>query len=256
MFPYLTTPPLLNLKHLPPTYILPTRLAPEKLQELQDELRSCNCPLTDTANDASLFIADVNTRKRCELELRKKDIVISAGAGQASIGTTKRTIRVVKLAWLTTSLDKSRVEDLDAYTILCADVEVGRTKTHTPSPRAPPPAEAQQSPQDRKRQEILDRAKEDAAELPQLKRPRHGGTEYRRSEKQKGIDSIVSITKRPPLLRQTTSSFENQKPRLELPEWIQTKVSNSHYLLLSVLPPLTLPEYLLLLPLNPSRVAQ
>jgi hypothetical protein len=231
MFPSLAVPPALNLKKLPPTYLLPAHLTPERLQELQEKLRDCNCPLTDSASDACLFIADVNTRKRCELELRKKDIVISDSASQAPIGTMKRTIRVVKLAWLMTSLEKGKMQDLEAYTVLRADVTMGarRSKTLSSSPMLLPSPEVSQSSTEKKRKEIMDRAKADVLESPLPKRPRsqYGSTEEpRRSEKQAGVDSILAITKRPPLPQQSTSSFEGTKGKPELPEWIRTKVNS------------------------------
>jgi DNA polymerase IV len=220
MFPSRTVTPPLDLSHLPRTYLLPTHLAPEKLLELQDKLRACKCPLTDTASDASLFIADVNTEKRSELELRKKEIaVISNTEDSAIANATIWPIRVVKLEWFTKSLETGQAEKLEEYTVLSATVALARPKIHTASPKPATTVIPDSNTAARKRKEILERAQTDAAESPQPKRARYG-----RTEKQKGIDLILSITKKAPLLRRSTSSFEGKRSSNDLPDWVRTKV--------------------------------
>ncbi|KAA8897794.1 hypothetical protein FN846DRAFT_892941 [Sphaerosporella brunnea] len=212
-------PPPLNLGHLPPTFLFKARLTMEKRKELREKLRACRCRVADAATDASLFIGDINTPKRCEMELRRVGIIVSAAASQATIGTKKWTIQVVKLSWFTKSLEKGQIEPLEPYTLLIADVQLAsQTRMNTPasSPTAPPSELAQAT--EKKRKEILERAKADAEESPAPKRARYGGP--------KGVDSIVSITKKAPLIRQTTptpSPERDTEERPEPPEWVKTK---------------------------------
>jgi len=225
MFAYLASPPPLNLAHLPPTYVLPAHLSREKLAEIQDQLRTCKCPLIDVSTEASLFLADINTKKRCELELRRKDIIpVSLDAVGTIDGAVVHKVRVVKLEWFTESLEKKEVENIDDYVLLETTVAV---RKHRTAAVAVVPVQSSVTSTEKKRREIMDRAKADAVETPPPKYPRsnrHGGR-HLRTEEQKGIDAILNVTRVLPLLRQSTSSFEETGPaHSKLPDWVRTKV--------------------------------
>ena len=225
MFAYLAPPPPLNLAQLPPTYVLPAHLSREKLAEVQDQLRTCKCRLIDVSTEASLFLADTNTKKRCELELRRKDIVpVSLDAAGTIDGAVVRKVRVVKLEWFTKSLEKKEVENIDDYVLLETTVAVRKYRT---AALDVVPVQSSVTPTEKKRREIMDRAKADAVEIPPPKylRSNRQGGRHPRTEEQKGIDAILNHTKVPPLLRQSTSSFEETGPaHSKLPDWVRTKV--------------------------------
>jgi hypothetical protein len=227
MFASLAPPPPLDLTHLPPTYVLPAHLSREKLAEIQDQLRTCKCPLIDVSTEASLFLADVNTKRRCELELRRKDIIpVSLDAAETITidEAAVHKVRVVKLVWFTKSLEKKEVENIDDYVLLETTVAVRKYRT---AALAVVPVQSSVTSTEKKRREIMDRAKADAVETPPPKYPRSNrqGGRHPRTEEQKGIDAILNLTKVLPLLRQSTSSFEETGPaHSKLPDWVRTKV--------------------------------
>lgn len=222
---------------LPPTHLLPTNLTAAEAAQVRDQLRACNCPLVEApaAADrrARLFlIANVNTRKRCELELRRAGLaIISPSPPPPAPGETEETawtVRVVKLDWLTASLARGSAAALDEYTVL-------RGVAAPLPPRSPPSPNGDGDEGQRKRKAVMERARADARALeradgPAAKRRRRGRGGEPPAEAQ-DLDAIVAITKKPrpprPLLRRSTSSFEADKlsAAADMPEWVRTKVA-------------------------------
>lgn len=65
----------INLKHLPPLYVLPLHMDMEELHSLEDQLLACDAPLTYDVKEAQLFIGKVTQKRRAVLELRAKGVV-------------------------------------------------------------------------------------------------------------------------------------------------------------------------------------
>lgn len=224
---------------LPPTQLLPTNLTPAEAAQMRDQLRACNCPLVEARQARLFLVANVNTRRRCELELRRAGLAISPRPpasgeieGKAEEKTAEKTaetegwaVRVVKLDWLAASLAHGSAAALDEYTIL-------RGIAAPLSPRLPPP---QHDGNQRERKAVMERALADArarelAEGPVAKRRRRDEPPAETQD----LDAIVAISKkprrRPPLLRRSTSSFEADKlsAAADMPEWVRTKVALPH----------------------------
>lgn len=234
-----------DLAGLPPTQLLPTNLTPAEAAQLRDQLRACNCPLVEARQARLFLVANVNTRKRCELELRRAGLAISPSPppppppvpgeieGKTEEKIAERTaektaetegwaVRVVKLDWLTASLARGSAAALDEYTIL-------RGIAASLSPRSPPP---QHDGDKRERKAVMERALADARARELTERP--VAKRRRRDEppaETQDLDAIVAISKKPPrrrpLLRRSTSSFEADKlsAAVDMPEWVRTKVA-------------------------------
>ncbi|KAF2086426.1 Nucleotidyltransferase [Saccharata proteae CBS 121410] len=111
--------PALDLSSLPPVFVLPTHLAVEELQELEDRLGEYGAPMTFDATEAKLFIGKVGTKRRAEMELRsrklwteevKADPVASCDAGTKP-PRKKRKVGDVPAARRNEALDESTTED-------------------------------------------------------------------------------------------------------------------------------------------------
>lgn len=77
-----------DFSNLPPTFVLPAHLAPDKLHDVEDRLLVRGAPLTYDAREARVFVGRVERERRAVLELRSrgvwtKEIVVVAAAADA-----------------------------------------------------------------------------------------------------------------------------------------------------------------------------
>ncbi|KIX05916.1 uncharacterized protein Z518_03890 [Rhinocladiella mackenziei CBS 650.93] len=64
----------LNLKSVPPIFILPTHLQPQELHETEDSIFKAGGSLTYDPKEARIFIGRINQKKRAAFELRARGI--------------------------------------------------------------------------------------------------------------------------------------------------------------------------------------
>lgn len=264
----------LDLSHQPPTHLLPTHLSAAAHASQLSQLRASHCPLAATPAHATLFLTDATKPKRCELELRRAGLQICCDDDDNDNDDNDddrargQRVRVVNLKWLEESLEKGQPLPLDEYTVLTAYALATPTKakkrplgdTVDREAGGDVEAEAEAEALKRRREEILRRAWEDAAENeadPSPKRRWHGrhsgggsgggGSSssgkkklYKRyetndPEERRGIDELLAISKtpvvkaQPPiLLRKTTTEFSEEEEverRLSsLPSWVRENV--------------------------------
>lgn len=127
----------LDLSHLPPIHVLPARFSEEELHTLEAQLQECGANLTYSHHEADLYLADLNTPRRCELELRKRGLwtkqfetgnpVAQSDDGNraAEKGKEKRKerqddariIKVVKLKWFTQSFAEEVMADMARFIV-------------------------------------------------------------------------------------------------------------------------------------------
>ncbi|KAI0124426.1 hypothetical protein BJ170DRAFT_85364 [Xylariales sp. AK1849] len=226
----------------PTIYLLPTHIEPDMLPELE-----CQIPtLTYDINEAKIVLGKVSQRGRAIFELRRRKIVTtevpvsteselspskrrkivtsdlapqSDNDGNSTtpcrlgpLGTTVKQafqdpgdmVRVVKLAWFIDSVSKGMVLPLDEYVVYQGRKEVHVTQV-LPLPQA---------------EDILRRARDDGEILPLAhQRFPHGyasGTKHPRT---------LVPTKRPALLKETTSEHDIDLIPPPIPEFLHTTYS-------------------------------
>lgn len=188
--------------NFPPIYLLPAHLETDRLHELEEQIPT----LTYDPSEAAVIIGNISKPARALFELRRRKISFKApephghidrisGVKRRKISDTRAqeldgTLKVVRLKWLTDSLERGGVLPLDEYLIL----EVERDADTKP-PQSPPriisiPAAASSSP------------------------PQSGTGRFR---PRREADS-----KRPPLLQQSTSDETSSPP---VPEFLNTPYS-------------------------------
>lgn len=64
----------LDLRYLPPVFVLPTRLTLSELHETEDLLVSFGAPLTYDDAEAKMFLGNIGTKRRAEFDLRCRRI--------------------------------------------------------------------------------------------------------------------------------------------------------------------------------------
>ncbi|TGZ77920.1 Nucleotidyltransferase [Ascodesmis nigricans] len=245
-------PPPLNLSTHPLTHLLPTHLSTEAFLTHQSLLRHCNCPITDSAVSASLFITAVSSAQRARIELRKRDIQVVSTVvddkhnkdanqnhggkdgdtdnddGERKKNDDEREITVIKLSWLTDSIAAQSVLAKEPYMILRARARMGvRASTNAPAATLTPTPAPEKEEMERKRKEILRAAEEEG----RSKKARWQGGKRRDGGGEEAVEDLVGITKgdgvvgRPGLRRKSTGEFEIEKmlEGREIPEWIRAK---------------------------------
>lgn len=281
--PPLATEPKIDLSHLPPIYVLPIRLSEETLHSLEDSLTVHGAPLTYDLAEARLVIADLNTARRCEMELRakglwtqrvgletEKEIELknahapglgiekksaeqgqggvkkakgqetenSHGHGKVQAGDKDGLIKVVKIKWLTETLETGKDIDMGKYVVYAGQ-------------KVPPPAPPPRSPEvagpakKRARLEsdqvgINTRARAPTPDAQQWERG-HGAEKKphhfrRQRESRAGKGEIGNISHQAPsrgmptLTRKSTEEWEFEKSLTKsrpLPEYISRKLKYS-----------------------------
>lgn len=76
--------PKLNLKGLPPTFILAIHLSTEELHRAEDELCACGAPLTYDITEAGIVLGDIVKERRAKLELKWRNVRIDECDTQGS----------------------------------------------------------------------------------------------------------------------------------------------------------------------------
>ena len=292
--PPIAAEPKLDLSHLPPVYVLPIRLTEETLHSLEHSLTVNNAPLTYDLAEAKLVIADLNTARRCEMELREKGLWTQKvgpeeekemelenahahaharglgvkqkpeeqgqgsvkkakgqenphGYGKVQTGDKGGLIKVVKIKWLTETLETGNNIDMGKYVVYIGK----KVPPLAPSPRSPEGAEpARKRPKLGSDQVdssarartptttstgILERAKLDAQQRGHShgieKKPHRPG---RQRESRAGKGEIGKISHQPPsqptLTRKSTEEWELEQSLIKsrpLPEYITKNLKYS-----------------------------
>lgn len=229
--------PAISLSHLPPTHLLHARLTPVQIGTYTYWLITHRARLAP-ATTATLFLANVSTQKRGELELRKKGLLlITPTTDPATIDPSSRhSIRLVRLEWLDKSFQLGAVQDLEPYTVTVGEVASAAEDISV------------------RRKRILESAKadrENAAEIS--KRARFGP----RTERERGVARILAITKTPggkPALKRQES--REGSPRRDLPAWVVKKVQPPPARVLVIDGGVFTIEFILVLPLHAEGVAE
>jgi DNA polymerase IV len=221
---------------IPPTYLLATNLRPEEVSELENRIPS----LTRKIGEARIILGKITKRERAQFELRrlklqteeipapgssnehetKRRKISDAHDGQGAfsvklgLSTTygavdedearaKNTVKVLRLSWLTDSLDKGVVLPYDEY-LLYHGRKVSQEATTKRFGSPPSPVRAR---------EILERATQEGARLPASSKHSAKRTH----------DHGLSLSHPPALIRQTTS--EHDKPLPPVPDFLHTTYS-------------------------------
>lgn len=224
--------PSLDLSHLPPTFLLPTHLSSSQILDSEAQLRSCNCPLAPSVSTASLFLADINTSKRAAFELRGRGLKTT----YLSSSSSEPPIRVVKLAWFTSSLSAGKLLPIEEYTVYTAV----RTTPFVPLIELKTLQSEKATADEGLRREILERARRDAVQNRKedkrhgndyLRFARHGTDELvNLSVKQRrGIGEIMELSGAGEVVyrRSSTPDFEGEQQARaaeDMPEWVKRNV--------------------------------
>jgi len=232
---------------LPIVYLLPKNLEADELHDLEAKIPT----LTYDINEADVVVGKISQKARALFELRSRKLMTeevspkeltpspekawraavvvdtdsdtaSDGHGDENAPPSSRTaslgppeiVRVVKLAWLTESLKKGTPEPLDDYLVYAGRKTSGLKRKRTP------PAPAPATP---KREDILLRAKPDAASLPE---PRHyGGSSQASSSWRRNREHHDHPLRPPPLLVQSTTEHDIDLDLPPIPDYLHTTYS-------------------------------
>ena len=74
----------LNLKGLPPTFILDFHLSTEELHSAENELCACGAPLTYDITEAGIVLGNIVKARRAELELKWRNVRLDEGDSRES----------------------------------------------------------------------------------------------------------------------------------------------------------------------------
>lgn len=211
----------LDLSNLPPTFLLPTHLTLDRTHTLTTQLRTCGCPLVSSVSAAVLFLADINTAKRSEFELRGRGLKTTPAPSN-----TDEAVRVVKLRWLTESLEAGEVLQMEPYTVY-----TGTVVSYT-APRSPRMEKA--AADEKRRREILERARRDG-ERNSAEDEQNGGRWYSRRDgmstprRRRNVNELLELSKSTKVnRRQSTPEFEDglgARSIDDMPEWVRKNVS-------------------------------
>jgi DNA polymerase IV len=232
---------------LPVVYLLPKNLEADELHDLEAKIPT----LTYDINEADVVVGKISQKARALFELRARKlvteevspkdltpspekawraaVVIDTDSDTASEGHVDENappssqtasagapeiVRVVKLAWLIESLKKGSPEPLDEYLVYA-----GRKTTSLKRKRSPSTA----APVTPKREDILLRAKLDAASLPE---PRHYGASSQGSSSwRRNREHFDHPVKPPPLLVQSTTEHDIDLNLPPVPDYLHTTYS-------------------------------
>ncbi|KAF5006561.1 hypothetical protein FDECE_7064 [Fusarium decemcellulare] len=225
---------------LPRIFLLSTHLKSEELHKLEDQIPT----LTYDINEAEIVVGNISKSERAKFELRRArletvpleqpqaqddrshqlSVVVDlqeARKGSDDTPSPKRrriteqpkqdgsTIRVVKLAWLNSSLEQGRVLPIEPYVLY-------EGKKATPRNATPTSATTTTATKDLSTSSILDRAVQERKAQP-VNPSIHD--RYRRRP-----DSSATLSQNPPgLVRQTTSEHDIALPMV--PDFLKTTYS-------------------------------
>jgi DNA polymerase IV len=221
---------------IPPTYLLATNLQPEELSELEDRIPS----LTRKVGEARIVLGKITKRERAQFELRrlklqteeipapgssneheakrrkisdrhddevahslKQGLSRTDGVVDDDEAGTQNTVKVLRLSWLTDSLDKGVVLPYDEY-LLYHGRKVSQDAATKLYASSPSPVRARG---------ILERASREGTQLP---------ASSKHSAK-RSHDHGWSLSYPPALIRQTTS--EHDRPLPPVPDFLHTTYS-------------------------------
>lgn len=249
----------LDLSSLPPIFILPTKLRDVTLHSLEQSLLQHRAPLTYNLHEAGVVLADVNTARRAEAELRGRGLWTQKvegqegeerGQGEPAKGNGG-VVKMVKVRWLTESVESGKDMGMERYVVYTArkiprpppspeigGVDAGDTDgaahkkpklellddVHAPTTKSPSPAAG-----------ILERAKLDAKERSSSSRryghaTGMGHSRFGRNHRSRNSGDVTEITHQPPppssiphLQHVSTDEWESTQSLLPLrppPEYV------------------------------------
>lgn len=203
---------------LPPIYLLSTRIPPDELHRLEDQIHS----LTYDINEAEIVLGNLSHRERALFELRKaklETVPLQETTAQTNpeaepleeqdgpsrkrkridgeMSVEGSTVKVVRLAWFKDSVEQGQVLPIEPYLIY-----KGRKKAKKTSPKASKPKSSSPN-------SIMERAVQDQGARPTSTSPRD------RSKR--------TTLYTPSLLHQTTSEHDINLP--PIPTFLTTTYS-------------------------------
>ncbi|RKU45957.1 hypothetical protein DL546_005146 [Coniochaeta pulveracea] len=242
---------------LPVIYLLQTHLSSDELHELEARLEALGPSLTFDINEAELVVGKISQKKRALFELRNlkleteevpptdslllpesearhdpgdtdsdtasdgkvEDHVSVADATRTAFFGSRDTIKVVKLAWLTRTLESGHIEPLDGY-LLYEGRKINSTNGFQPK-REAPHAPAPPTP---KAEEIINRAKADVgfgqtSQHHHLTASQGSGTSWRRNRE------FHETRVKPPMLHQSTTEHDIDQHLPPIPDYLHTTYS-------------------------------
>ncbi|KAI5458384.1 hypothetical protein BGZ63DRAFT_416080 [Mariannaea sp. PMI_226] len=225
--------------HLPPIFLLPTRLQPEELHELEGKIDS----LTYNIHEADIVLGNISRRERAMFELRRarletiplcKQVTAVAHTDRlhdtasieepSSSPSPKRrrlsdtgrsdngTVQVVKLTWFKDSLEKGNVLPIEPYLLyegkkLCPTATRMTTSPASPNTTKTPYASGVME------RAAMDHTVQQTSPVPPS-RTRHKGS---------SISSSPRSQRPPKLVHETTSEHDLALP--PIPEFLKTTYS-------------------------------
>jgi len=219
----------------PIIFLLPANLESDELHELEEQIPT----LTYDINEAEVIVGKVARKQRVLFELRKHKLVteeVSRLGNGDRTGTPRRkrartvaladavsdtasdtasekgagdgeTIKVVKVAWFTDSVEAGEALPLDDYVVY-----EGRKATSSRTPPETPPTPAQRA------EDILKRAMADSSSSPSRPRSSYGPSGRRGGD-------FVHRSSKPPLLRQSTTEHDIDIHLPPIPQYLHTTYS-------------------------------
>ncbi|KAF7558963.1 hypothetical protein G7046_g5197 [Stylonectria norvegica] len=188
----------------PPIFLLPTHLGPDELHHLEDKIAS----LTYDINEAEIVLGNISRPERAKFELRRYKVetepVMQPDQGGEVPAEPLGTVKVLKLAWLTDSMDKGTVLPMAPYMLY----EGRKTLAVTSSKVVAAPSG-----------DILKRAIQDQSGQPALARTSAAQSRYKGSAE----THKSSHPQRPSLIHQTTSEHDMALPLI--PDFLKTTYS-------------------------------
>lgn len=109
---------VLDLSHLPPIYLLPTRLSEVTLHSLEQGLLGAGALLTYNPAEAGVVVGDVNTKRRGLLELRGRGVWSEEVIGGVDGGGEEEgLVKVVRIKWITEMLEKGEEVEMGRWVV-------------------------------------------------------------------------------------------------------------------------------------------
>jgi DNA polymerase IV len=224
----------------PITYLLPAHLGEDERQELEDQIPS----LTYDINEAEVVVGKLSRKERALFELRQRKLITEEvshserssssrvkrrkisdstettsqealyktpddGKPGSQVEEPEKTVKVVKLSWLTDSLKNGTAQPFDAYLVYEGRRASDASDKPQQRPRTPPNVE-----------DILKRAIADGGSEQTSPTNRSSKKPWRRNR-----DILIPSTKPPPLVKQTTTEHDEDLQLPPIPDYLHTTYS-------------------------------
>ena len=114
----------LDLRGLPPVYVLSAHLSVNEQHEVEDILEKEEAPLTYDVNEARIVLGNISKPRRAKSELQWKGILLEdtedteeCTSPRIMLSSFTDKVKVINLEWLKNSLNDEKILPLQPYTI-------------------------------------------------------------------------------------------------------------------------------------------